>query len=85
MFFSCYKFVCNEEKNRQNLFGSIYYLENMTGGSIKMNKKKLEELELMSKKDIAYMILSERKRSISTAALFKKIKDLFYSIMVIGI
>ncbi len=41
-----------------------------------MNKKSLEELELMSNKDIAYMILSERKRSISTAALFKKIIEL---------
>ena len=41
-----------------------------------MNKKSIEELELMSNKDIAYMILEERKRSISTAALFKKIIDL---------
>ncbi len=41
-----------------------------------MNKKKLEDLELMSNKDIAYMILNERKRSISTAALFKKIIDM---------
>lgn len=39
-------------------------------------KKSIEELELMSNKDIAYMILSERKRSINTAALFQKIIDL---------
>ena len=41
-----------------------------------MNKKSIEELELMSNKDIAYMILEERKRSISTADLFKKIMEL---------
>ena len=41
-----------------------------------MNKKSIEELELMSNKDIAHMILSERKRSISTADLFKKIMEL---------
>ena len=41
-----------------------------------MNKKSIEELELMSNKDIAHMILSERKRSISTADLFKKIIEL---------
>ncbi len=41
-----------------------------------MNKKTTEELELMSNKDIAYMILSERKRSINTASLFKKIIEL---------
>ena len=41
-----------------------------------MNKKSIEELELMSNKDIAYMILENRKRSISTADLFKKIVDL---------
>ena len=37
-----------------------------------MNKKSIEELELMSNKDIAHMILSERKRSISTADYLKK-------------
>ena len=41
-----------------------------------MNKKDIEDLELMSNKDIAYMILSERKRSINTAALFNKIIEL---------
>ena len=41
-----------------------------------MDKKNIEDLELMSNKDIAYMILSDRKRSISTADLFKKIIEL---------
>ncbi len=39
--------------------------------SIKSMKK--EELELMSNKDIAYMILDEAKRKLNTADLFKKI------------
>lgn len=39
--------------------------------SIKSMKK--EELELMSNKDIAYMILEEAKRKLNTADLFKKI------------
>ena len=48
-----------------------------------MNKKSIEELELMSNKDIAYMILEERKRSISTAALFKKI--IFIAVVIYAI
>lgn len=39
--------------------------------SIKTMKK--DELELMSNKDIAYMILEESKRKLNTADLFKKI------------
>ena len=39
--------------------------------SIKSMKK--EELELLSKKDIAYMILEESSRKLNTADLFKKI------------
>lgn len=39
-------------------------------------KKSKEELELMSNKDIAFMILSERKRSINTADLYRKIMSL---------
>jgi len=39
--------------------------------SIKNMKK--EELELLSNKDIAYMILEERKQKLNTADLFKKI------------
>ncbi len=41
-----------------------------------LKKMKKEELELLSNKDIAYMILEERKRTINTADLFKKIIDL---------
>lgn len=43
-----------------------------------MSIKKIakEELELMSNKDIAYMILEERTKSISTAELFKEIINL---------
>ena len=39
--------------------------------SIKSMKK--DELELLSNKDIAYMILEESKRKLNTADLFKKI------------
>jgi DNA-directed RNA polymerase subunit delta len=39
--------------------------------SLKTMKK--DELELMSNKDIAYMILDEAKRKLNTADLFKKI------------
>ena len=39
--------------------------------SLKSMKK--DELELMSNKDIAYMILEESKRKLNTADLFKKI------------
>ena len=39
--------------------------------SLKTMKK--EELELLSNKDIAYMILEERKNKLNTADLFKKI------------
>ena len=39
--------------------------------SIKSMKK--DELELMSNKDIAYMIMEESKRKLNTADLFKKI------------
>lgn len=39
--------------------------------SIKTMKK--DELELMSNKDIAYMIIEESKRKLNTADLFKKI------------
>ena len=39
--------------------------------SIKNMKK--EELELLSNKDIAYMILEDRKQKLNTADLFKKI------------
>ena len=39
--------------------------------SLKTMKK--DELELMSNKDIAYMILEESKRKLNTADLFKKI------------
>lgn len=38
-----------------------------------ISKMKKEELELMSNKDIAYMILDEAKRKLNTADLFKKI------------
>jgi DNA-directed RNA polymerase subunit delta len=49
----------------------------MTGGFImSLKKMKKEELELLSNKDIAYMILEDRKRTINTADLFKKIIDL---------
>ena len=41
-----------------------------------LKKMKKEELELLSNKDIAYMILEDRKRTINTADLFKKIIDL---------
>ncbi len=37
---------------------------------------KKEELELLSNKDIAYMILEESKRKLNTADLFKKIMKL---------
>ena len=36
-------------------------------------KMKKEELELLSNKDIAYMILEDRKQKLNTADLFKKI------------
>ena len=39
--------------------------------SLKSMKK--DELELLSKKDIAYMILEESKKKLNTADLFKKI------------
>ena len=39
--------------------------------SLKTMKK--DELELMSNKDIAYMILEESKRKLNTADLFKKV------------
>lgn len=39
--------------------------------SLKSMKK--EELELMNNKDITYLILEERKRTLNTADLFKKI------------
>ena len=42
--------------------------------AIKSMKK--EELELLSNKDIAYMILEESKRKLNTADLFKKIMKL---------
>lgn len=42
--------------------------------SLKSMKK--EELELLSNKDIAYMILEESKRKLNTADLFKKILKL---------
>jgi len=38
-----------------------------------ISKMKKEELELMSNKDIAYMIMEESKRKLNTADLFKKI------------
>jgi len=41
-----------------------------------LKKMKKEELELLSNKDIAYMILEDRKRTINTADLFKKIIDM---------
>ncbi len=41
-----------------------------------LKKMKKEELELLSNKDIAYMILEDRKRTINTADLFKKIISL---------
>ena len=43
-----------------------------------MNLKKMnkEELELLSNKDITYMILENRKSSMNTADLFQKIIDL---------
>ena len=41
-----------------------------------LKKMKKDELELLSNKDIAYMILEDRKRTINTADLFKKIIDL---------
>ena len=42
--------------------------------SLKTMKK--EELELISNKDIAYMILEESKKKLNTAELFKKIMKL---------
>ena len=42
--------------------------------SLKSMKK--EELELLSQKDIAYMILEESKKKLNTADLFKKIMKL---------
>ena len=41
-----------------------------------LKKMKKEELELLSNKDIAYLILEESKRKLNTADLFKKIIDL---------
>ena len=38
-----------------------------------LKKMKKDELELLSNKDIAYMILEERKNKLNTADLFKKI------------
>ena len=38
-----------------------------------LKSKKKEELELLSNKDIAYMILEESKNKLNTASLFKKI------------
>ena len=38
-----------------------------------LKKMKKEELELLSNKDIAYLILEESKRKLNTADLFKKI------------
>ena len=42
--------------------------------SLKTMKK--DELELLSNKDIAFMILSEGKRKLNTADLFRKIMKL---------
>ncbi len=41
-----------------------------------LKKMKKEELELLSNKDIAYLILEESKRKLNTADLFKKIMKL---------
>ena len=41
-----------------------------------LKKMKKEELELLSNKDITYLILEGRKRSMSTADLFQKIIEL---------
>ena len=41
-----------------------------------LKKMKKEELELLSNKDIAYLILEESKRKLNTADLFKKIIEL---------
>ena len=41
-----------------------------------IKKMKKEELELLSNKDIAYLILEESKRKLNTADLFKKIINL---------
>ena len=38
-----------------------------------LKSKKKEELELLSNKDIAYMILDESKNKLNTASLYKKI------------
>ncbi len=38
-----------------------------------LKTKKKEELELLSNKDIAYMILEESKNKLNTASLYKKI------------
>ena len=38
-----------------------------------LKSKKKEELELLSNKDIAYMILEESKNKLNTASLYKKI------------
>lgn len=40
---------------------------------MKLSKMKKEELELLSNKDIAYMIIEESKKKLNTADLFKKI------------
>ena len=41
-----------------------------------LKKMKKEELELLSNKDIAYLILEDSKRKLNTADLFKKIMKL---------
>lgn len=41
-----------------------------------LNKMTKEELELLSNKDITNLILEENKKSLNTAALFKKIIEL---------
>ncbi len=40
---------------------------------MKLDKMKKEDLELLSNKDIAYMIMEESKRKLNTADLFTKI------------
>ena len=47
----------------------------MGGLTMKLKSMKKEQLELLSNKDIAEMILEESKRKLNTADLFKKIHN----------
>ena len=50
---------------------------------MKLKDMPIEELELLSYTDITYKILKENKKSMTTAALFREICDLFFYLYLI--